>query len=96
MHFLARLHSHVCFLRDVAPHAVVATAFFEMLFETFVNNSGVEFDDPARGKHDGAVEKPDVSSRTPAAVHVLVAAAPRLLDYAGEYCVLLVVQRELP
>ncbi|CAN0330065.1 unnamed protein product, partial [Scytosiphon promiscuus] len=21
---------------------------------------GVEFDDPARGKHDGAVEKPDV------------------------------------
>lgn len=23
--------------------------------------TGVEFDDPARGKHDGAVEKPDVS-----------------------------------
>lgn len=23
--------------------------------------AGVEFDDPTRGKHDGAVEKPDVS-----------------------------------
>lgn len=31
------------------------------LYRRSLTSQGVEFDDPTRGKHDGAVEKPDVS-----------------------------------
>lgn len=46
----------------------------------------MEFDDPARGKHDGTVEMPDVSSSRCSRVSLFTARSRRMI-VDGEFCV---------